>query len=268
MQDVFATTRRARIYELLVTQGEVRNSDLQGMFNVSDMTIRRDVAALEAEGLLSRVHGGAVPTTLSPREQTFDARNVEGIAEKYAIARSAVNLLEPGNHIYIDGSTTAAQFAKLAKMVHPLVIVTDSIRVLMETTGVEGIETVLLGGTIQPDGNTLSGPLTLMNVEYIHVQMSFFSASAMNEHEIMNPGVVGTETKRAILKRSKRRILLADSSKWQKAGFFRLCEWNDIDVLVTDTGLPKDAEQLIHSRGVKVVRADFQIDSGSLTKSS
>lgn len=256
MQDAFATTRRARIYELLVTQGEVRNSDLQERFNVSDMTIRRDVAALEAEGLLSRVHGGAVPTTLGPREKTFDARNVEGIAEKYAIARRAVSLLEPGKHIYIDGSTTAAQFAKLAKLVHPLVIVTDSLRVLMETTGVEGIETVLLGGTLQPDGNTLSGPLTLMNVEHIRVQMSFFSASAMNPNEIMNPGVVGTETKRAILKRSERRVLLADSSKWLKAGFFRLCEWSDIDVLVTDKGLPEEAEQWIRSQGVDVIKAE------------
>lgn len=244
-------TRKRRIFDLLRSQGTVQVAELTRLLEVSDMTVRRDLRSMAAEGLLRPVHGGAVAVGSLGEEKSFAARQVVERELKEAIAREVVTLLKDGETLYLDGSTTCAELARLlAGRRH--VVITDSLSVLTELHGAPGIELVLLGGSLDRDGNTFDGLLAVESTRRVQVDCCLFSAKGFSPEGVSNAGLTGSQVKRIMIQGARRAFLLADSTKYGRSGVVRLCGWPEVDVLVTDDGLPEEARQIIRKEGTEV----------------
>jgi DeoR/GlpR family transcriptional regulator of sugar metabolism len=245
-------TRKRMIFDLLLQQETVTVAELCRLLSVSDMTIRRDIRSMEREGLLKQVHGGAVRLQRNDAEEPFSARRVEQIERKQAIAREALSWAQDNETFYIDGSTTCSELSQLLKARGRHTVVTDSLSVLNKLGGCPGIELVLLGGTLERDGNTFDGLLAVENARRIQVDCCFFSATGFSDEEVVNAGMIGSQVKELMIRNARKVSLLADSTKYGKRGIFKLCRWSDVDVLFADCDLPELARRAIHAAGTEV----------------
>jgi DeoR/GlpR family transcriptional regulator of sugar metabolism len=241
---MLATVRHDRILATLRADGAVRIADLATALDVSDMTIRRDLSELAARGLARKVHGGAV----IPDEQTASyepgfARKAdrEG-AEKDAIARAALELIQPGSAIALSaGTTTHALARQLAAAVdiRPLTVVTNSLPVALTlfATGDHSLSTVLTGGERTPS-DALVGPLAETALATLRVDTAFLGAHGISAQSgLTTPNLAESATNRAIVASAGETVVLADHTKWHTTGLSRWAPLDDVDVLVTDSGL-------------------------------
>jgi DeoR/GlpR family transcriptional regulator of sugar metabolism len=251
-------TRKRMIFDLLLQRETVTVAELSGLLAVSDMTVRRDIRSMAEEGLLKQVHGGAVRLQKSEVERSFSARRVEELARKQAIAREVLSWLQGDETFYIDGSTTCSELSRLIKGRGRHTVVTDSLSVLNELGGCAGIELVLLGGTLERDGNTFDGLLAVENARRIQVDCCFFSATGFSDEDVVNAGMTGSQVKQLMIRNARKVVLLADSTKYGKRGIFKLCRWSDVDVLFADSGLPEPARAAIRAAGTEVRVAEVE----------
>jgi len=224
------------------------------------MTIRRDLVELESRGQLVRVRGGAQRivrcSTLYDREKDFQTRLGEHSKEKHAIGLAASRIIRDGQLVFLDGSSTCLHLASFLNGFNRLTVLTDSLGVTNTLSNVPGIELIVLGGSLQPDGNTIDGPLALDNIDKLTVEVVFFSCSGFDVDYVYNPGMIGTNIKRVLIKKAPKRVLLATSEKFGVKDFFSICSTRDVDVVVTDGGMNESSRQLLRSIGVDLLVAD------------
>ena len=218
---VLASQRRAAILALVEESGAVRVSDLVEQLGVSDMTVRRDIERLDGEGLLERVHGGAL--ALIPRatdEPGFSAKSLLMTAEKHAIALAAARLVEPGATIGISAGTTTYEFARAIRNVPHLTVVTNSVPVaqlLHESGG--GSHVVVLTGGVRTPSDALVGPVAVSALQGLHVDRLFLGAHGIDRHAgLTTPNLVEAETNRALVRASRSVCVLADHTKFGIVG--------------------------------------------------
>lgn len=164
-------------------------------------------------------------------------------------------LVEEGSSIFLDGSTTVVHMAQFLDSFKKLTVVTDSLAVLQALAHAPGIELVVLGGSLQEDGNTIDGPFAMENTEQIRVDTLFFSCSGLDAQGVYNPGTVGTHIKRLLIAKAKRRVLLASSEKYGLHDFYLLCPLADVDVIVTDAPPSPDAEEAFSQHAIELLIA-------------
>lgn len=235
-----ADKRRQIIYDLLCRDGRVEISQLCSLLGVSEMTVRRNLQQMAEEGLLSRVHGGAVMEKRWERERSFRLREIDRLDVKRKLAETAVGLIEKGQSIYLDGGTTCYEIAKRLPIDFDLTIITDSVAVMLELRERKRIEIILLGGQLSSDGNSLDGMLTAESAEKLSVEWCIFSVGGFSPYALGNPGLIGTLTKKIMIRRAKRTLCVADSNKYNKHFLYDLCGWDDVDCFVCDNGLTPD----------------------------
>ena len=250
-------TRKRKIFDLLTRKETVSVAELSRLLSVSDMTIRRDIRSMEQEGLLKQVHGGAVRVQRSDMEVPFATRRVEQQERKQAIAREALAWARDNESFYIDGSTTCSELSRLLRGRGRHTVVTDGLSVLIELGGCAGIELVLLGGTLERDGNTFDGLLAVENARRIQVDCCFFSSTGFSDEDVVNAGMIGSQVKQHMIRNARTVVLLADSTKYRRSGIIKLCRWSDVDVLVADSGLPEAARKAISDAGTEVRIAEM-----------
>jgi len=251
--------RRSMIMDVLRREDIVRSSVLQKRFKVSDMTIRRDLEKLERLGLLKRVHGGAVvnqsTSGKAPPEGAFEDRMPLYTEEKAAIGKSAASLVQDGQFIFLDGSTTAIHMTKYLTGFNHVTVVTDGIEVLRALAGKPGIEVIILGGTLQRDHNTIDGPFAIDNAEQINLDYLFLTCGGFDRAGVYDYGTIGTSIKRILIRRARKKVVLANSEKHGKRHYFLICTWGQIDMLITDEGLPVEGREALKRADVEVVVA-------------
>ena len=189
-------------------------------------------------------------------------RRVEQLEKKQAIAREALSWSQDNQIFYIDGSTTCSELSRLLKGRGRHTVVTDGLSVLNELGGCPGIELVLLGGTLERDGNTFDGLLAVENARRIQVDCSFFSATGFSDEDVVNSGMIGSQVKQLMIRNARKVVLLADSTKFGRRGIIKLCRWSDVDVLFSDCGLPESARTAIRAAGTEVRIADGEGRAG------
>jgi DeoR/GlpR family transcriptional regulator of sugar metabolism len=245
-------SRKRTIFEMLSEHGTATVIDIAERLGVSPMTVRRDIQAMASEGLVRRVHGGAAALHASVEVGTFGSRQVEELGRKKAIAASARGLLQGGETVYIDGSTTCGELARLLPGAAGFTVVTDSLYVVREVAGKQGIDLLVLGGLLDRDGNTFDGALTVENAEKIGVDVCFFSVRGLSADFIGNEGLVGTQVKQRMIRHAGRSVLLADSTKLGRKGLIRVCTWDEVDILVTDEGADPAGLDQVRLTGIDV----------------
>ncbi|MDN5797124.1 MAG: DeoR/GlpR family DNA-binding transcription regulator [Intrasporangium sp.] len=244
---MLASQRRSLITEFVEREGAVRISELVDRLGVSDMTIRRDIDRLSCDGVVERVHGGAVHPDGAHRseEPGFAAKSLLQQAQKRAIARAAVDLVEPGSAIGISAGTTTVELARRLTTVPGLTVVTNSLPAaqLLHETGGAGHTLVLTGGVRTPS-DALVGPIAVAALESLHVDLLFIGSHGVDVTAgLTTPNLVEADTNRALIRAGHRVCVLADSTKWGVVSLSTFGGLADVDVLVTDSGLSPTARR-------------------------
>ena len=252
---MYTNNRQPLILDYIRKKKIVKVNELSEYFNVADMTVRRDLICLEQNGLIIRTHGGAMLADyMSNSESTFISRQIQNLPEKRIIAEKAVSFMEDNLAIYIDGSTTCSEIAKILPQKKNIMVFSDSIAALIELRErLENITIVLAGGELARDNNTLDGHIAVETAQKICVDVAFISCGGFSEEGITNTGLIGIQVKKIILNSAKTRILVADSSKYNRRCIYMLSGWDKINYLISDGGLNTDEAKKIEKQGTEVL---------------
>lgn len=245
-QNLLAEQRRALILDEVRRRGGVRVNELTRKLGVSDMTVRRDLDALARQGVLEKVHGGAVPVVeASTHEPGFEAKSGLELTAKEDIARAAAELVAPGSAIALSGGTTTYALAHRLVDVPDLTVVTNSVRVAdvfhaaQRTTGPrQGAATVVLTGGVRTPSDSLVGPVADQAIAALHFDMLFLGVHGISaEAGLSTPNLAEAETNRRLVQSARRVVVIADHTKWGVVGLSSFATLEQVDTLVTDSGL-------------------------------
>lgn len=247
---MLAQQRQELILAMTRSHGAVRVTDLVASLDVSDMTIRRDIAELAAKGLVRRVHGGAVDARHASHEPGFRTKRALAAGEKSAIAQAAARLVSPGSAIALSAGTTTHELAQLLAQdtgLRPLTVVTNSLPAAeaLHRPGDEALTVVLTGGTRTPS-DALVGPVAVRSLTDLRVDVAFLGVHGLDlEAGLTTPNLLEAETDRALIAAAGRTVVLADRSKWGTVGLSQIAPLSAVDVLVCDDRLPDDAARAL-----------------------
>ena len=224
--------RRKELVSLVEETGEISIEQARMLFDVSSMTIRRDLEALEYEGQVRRVRGGAVP---APAARSYDDRLATRAAAKRTIARKALSLVPSRGPIALDASTTVHALAEAIGEAHELVALTNSVQTFEALTRAGGIEAQLTGGRHEPVTGSLVGPLANAGARLLHTRVFFASAAALHpESGTSEASLEEAEVKRHLAEAAERTVLCLDSSKLGERRPGHALDPDRISTLVTE----------------------------------
>lgn len=233
---MLALERRNLILEKLQAERRVVVSQLSQLFDVSEETIRRDLDKLEKEGLATKSYGGAVINEDVSIDLPFNIRKNQNVVGKQKMAEIAAKLIQDGDHIFLDASTTAVFVAKaLKEKKERLTVITNSVEILLELSDVSGWNIISTGGVMKEGYLAFLGSKTEEAIRSYYVDKTIFSCKAM-DHEwgIMESHEPFGSTKRAMMACGRKKILVADSTKFDQTAFSVAGKLRDVDVVVTD----------------------------------
>ncbi len=242
--------RQEEIRTLLEERGNLTVAELAQHFNVSEMTIRRDLKTLAALGLVQREHGRAL--YLQNADGLFLARLGEAEREKTLIGRLTAGLVAEGDAIILDaGTTTLAMARALDKK---CVVITNSLPIAGVLGSREGVTVLVSGGEVRGTTYALVGPMTRAGFAGFNADKLFLAASGLSlERGLSTANMLESEVKQAMIAAAREVILLAHSGKIGKVQTHTFAGWDSIDVLVTDSLLPVETRLELEKLGVKVL---------------
>lgn len=249
--------RRKHILEHIRKDGFVKVSELAETLGVTQTTIRKDLSFLEAQGVLQRAHGSAIPPTQQMTDINLSAKKLINFEAKQKIAQKAASLIQTDDSILIASGSTITLFAEALKPKGRLNVVSISVNISAQLGDIPGITVMQVGGILY--GNTLSvlGAEASKTIENLFCSKVFFGIDGLD----LNYGITcGTGEEASITQKmiqsAQTSIVLTDSSKVGQRGFARICEVGDIDILITDSGMPMETRQRIEKMGVKLIIAE------------
>jgi DeoR/GlpR family transcriptional regulator of sugar metabolism len=255
---LLAAQRQEHILDQVRRTGAVRVADLVESLQVSDMTVRRDLDALEGRGAVRKVHGGAV-TVQGPRteEPGFEAKSTRQAEEKRAIARAVADLVEPHSAVGLSAGTTTAAVAELLCDVPGLTVVTNSLRVAQILHRAPRPDrTVALTGGFRTPSDALVGPLALASLRGLNLDVLVLGVHGMQVRAgFTTPNLMEAETDRALVESAGTLVVAADHTKWGTVGVSTIAPLERCDVLVTDTGIGAAARRDLAEHVGRVVAA-------------
>ena len=249
--------RRKRILQRVTDRGTVRVSSLASELDVSLMTVRRDITILAEEGRLERIHGGARLRGGHVAEEPLPS--VKGLmnpAAKQAIAALAAQQIQPGEVIGIGAGTTSLAFAECAARIPDLTVATNSVPVAQILWAHGNTRVILTGGEVTPS-QALVGPIALQSLQPLHLDAVVLGTHGIDlEAGCTTPNLLEAQMNEELLARARRSVVLADAEKWGVVGLTTFVPLADLDVLVTDDGLPRQAREALVEAGVELLIAE------------
>ncbi|MGP4002201.1 DeoR/GlpR family DNA-binding transcription regulator [Streptomyces sp. 8N706] len=232
---MFAAERRQLILEMVRANGAVSLRELARVVQTSEVTVRRDVRALEAEGLLDRRHGGAVLPGGLTRESGFPQKSHLATAEKTAIADLAAGLVEEGEAIVVGAGTTTQELARRLARVPGLTVVTNSLLVAQALAHANRVEVVMTGGTLRGSNYALVGSGAEQSLQGLRVSRAFLSGSGLTaERGLSTSNMLSASVDRALVQAAAEVVVLADHTKLGTDTMFQTVPTDVITRLVTD----------------------------------
>jgi DeoR family fructose operon transcriptional repressor len=253
---MYAPERQQEILRLARDGGRVDVLSLAEELQVTAETIRRDLKALDRAGLVRRVHGGAIPVGRLDFEPDLTERESTAADEKDRIAKAALTEVPAEGTMILDAGTTLARVAAALPLESSLTVVTHSLPIAARLADHPGIQLHLVGGRVRNRTRAAVDAWALRAYAEIRADVLFVAANGFSvEHGLTTPDLAEAAVKRAAVAAARRVVLLADSAKHGQEHFARFGDLNDVDLLITDSGLsPEDAAD-IERGGTEVVRA-------------
>lgn len=245
--------RRQKILTALEEAGQLSVVELSARFEVSEVTIRQDLQALNEQGLLLRTRGGALSTNTLP-EFSFDVRQQQRSAEKTRIGQAAAALINHGDAIILDASTTAQAIIPFIKNIPELTVITNSLKTAMSLLDAPQIQVIVPGGNLRRESISLVGHPQDDVLESLNVQMGFFGARGVALVEgLTDVNLNEVAMKRAMVGRCRQVVALLDSRKWGKVAAATFSRLDQVDIIITDIKAPWDLVSQVRQRGVEVI---------------
>jgi DeoR family transcriptional regulator of aga operon len=247
--------RRQRIVEFLQRHGAVTLQQLEQALHVSLSTLRRDLDALAAEGLVDRAHGGAV---LRHQEySTFEPDHVAAAElsphEKRAIGEAAAAALTARQSVIFDSGSTVLEAARAAvRRGIPLTAVTNDLAIAQTLGGGSLIQVHVLGGALRAASNTLTGDALIESVRAFNTDVLLLGAHTVSAGVLTETAPEVVAVKKALIRAARIRRLLVDSSKFRPPTFMRVASVTEVSEVITDEGAPLDEIESLRAAGVRV----------------
>jgi DeoR/GlpR family transcriptional regulator of sugar metabolism len=250
---VLIAERRKLVLDAVRTSGVVSMQDLAGRLGTSEVTVRRDVRALAASGMLRRTRGGAMMAGGLAYEPTYAEKAGQLEAEKLAIAELALDLIKPGDSIVLGPGTTTLSLARLLPRIGELTVVTNSLLVAEALAGASQVEVVVTGGTMRRSIYALVGPGTEQALRGLRLGCAFMSGNGVNvERGLTTPNLLVAAADQAIAAASRQIVVLADHSKIGHETMCQTVPTERIDVLITDSRVDPREVRLLSAAGIDV----------------
>ena len=249
---MLAVERRNLILEKLQDEKKVVVSELSTLFDVSEETIRRDLDKLDKEGLAIKSYGGAVLNENTSLDMPFNVRKKRNMKGKKIIGDIVSELVQEGEHIIVDPSTTAVAIVKALKSRKKLTVITNSIEVLIELSDVSGWDIISTGGTLRENYLALVGPKATDVINSFNADKVILSCKGMDlEKGLTDSNEMFSQVKQTMLRSAKQKILAADYTKFNKVAFSKICEMDDIDMVVTDIRPSEEWMKYFEEKGIE-----------------
>jgi len=253
---VLPSERRQALQRRLAARGEVGFAEMAEDFGVSEMTIRRDLETLEAEGLARRVRGGAISVISSSYEPPLAVRATTAADAKAAIGTAAAGLVNDGDTVIVDVGTTTLELARALHGRRGVTVVTASLPIAVELGTDPDIRVVVTGGQVRPGELSLTGGMAEDAFMTMNCDLAFIGVAGI----CPVPGLTeynpdDARVKRAAIRAARRTIVVADASKLGRVAFSTVAPLSAVDVLVTDAPATHQALGDLAGAGVEVVEA-------------
>ncbi|OCA86057.1 DeoR family transcriptional regulator [Bacillus sp. FJAT-27225] len=255
--------RKQKIVEILKKNKSVKILNLSKALKVTRETIRKDLYELQKEGLIKKIHGGAVLDQPN-QESDYERRKTKEEAAKRAIAREAVKHIEDGDIIYLDYGTTTYMLAEELINRKNITVVTNTIPIVNLLLRNDSINLIILGGVVRKNEDSLYGPFASNNIKNIYVDIGFFGCGGIDCFSgITNHHFAETEISKEMMTHCQNRIVLADHSKFGTTAFNKTANFSDVDIIITDKKISEEIQSEISKQDVEIVIAE-RIEMGEL----
>lgn len=246
--------RQSEIVRWLRTEGTVAVNDLADALGVTSSTIRRDLAYLDGQGSVQRVHGGAALRDDADLDLPFSVVVTTDAEDKDAVARAAATEVVDGEVVLLDIGTTAMSLAGHLRG-RSLTVVTSSLAVFDVLRDDPAVDLILLGGMVRRAYRSMAGVLTQDALAQVRADHAFLGTSGVQpDGRVLESTRVEVPVKRAMIRAADRVVLLADRHKFPGTGVLRVCDITDIDLLITNTGANEATLRTCAQAGVEVRR--------------
>ena len=248
--------RRVIILEELEKKGQVDVNSLSKALKVSEVTIRNDLRRLEQKNALIRARGGAIKIDRVGIDFTISDKNKQNFAQKKRIGKAAAGLIEPGDTIILDSGTTTMEIAKNLGTTGELTVITNAMNIANQLAEHPEVNVISPGGSLRKNSLSLIGPTAEESFKNYFCDKLFLAVDGFSvTHGLSTPNVEEAHLNRVMISISKQVIVVADSTKFHKRSFAFIADTDDIDVLVTDEGIPEEDQKKLETAGIKVVIA-------------
>jgi Transcriptional regulators of sugar metabolism len=247
------TERHQFILEKLKKEGNVNVVELCNELNVSSVTIRKDLKLLEDKTLVYRTHGGGTLVNPYTVDKHVNEKAKINSAEKLEIGNVAAKLIDPNDSIIIASGTTVLSLAKSIQPQESLTVITAALNVATELSQQANIEIILLGGILRKSSTSVTGYYAEKILEDFSCSKLFLGVDGIDlEFGLTTTNAMEAQLNRKMIQAAQKTIVLADSTKFGKRGFGKICGLEDIQQIITDSGIPERTANTLKSMGIEV----------------
>lgn len=257
---MIAAERKQKIIELVAEKGQVSIANICDRFNVSEMTARRDLKELDRQGLVRRVHGGAVRNLGRSYEPAFSSREIKNEKAKERIGLKAAELIYDGDSIALDVGTTTLQIVEGLKERRDLTIVTSCLQIANAVVAKLAIEAnvrlIIAGGIVRPRELSMVGTIPEKVYQDLHVDKAFLGIGGISLDEgLTEYNLEDTRVKQILIESAQEVVVVADSSKFGQTTFATVGPLESVAKMVTDKDISMEFRQAVEELGVEVILA-------------
>ena len=246
--------RKREITAYITDYQSVRVTDLSEKFGVTEETIRRDLEKLETEGVLTRTYGGAIAAKKKYDDEPFSVRLRENIENKKKIGTAISDLINHGEIIMMDSSTTSLEIAKNIGNSKNITMVTNSMGLAMEMVKCDKIQMICIGGTLRRESLSLIGPSAKKGIKSYYADKLILSCKGIDiQRGVMESNELEAEIKKAMLEVAKTVILAVDHTKFNKCSIISLGDFSEIDIIVTNKEPSKEWIRVFENNHIQYI---------------
>jgi len=251
---MLAIERKNEILNKLRAEQRVLVSELAIHYNVTEETIRRDLDKLEKDGYATKTYGGAIWGNSTKTDLSYTIRNKTNVDAKNTIANLVADMVEDGDHLMLDDSSTSLYVAKKLKEKKDLTVITNSVELVVELSNMEGWTIMSTGGRLKPESLALIGSQTQEMIRSYHVDKVIMSCKGIERNAgITDSSEFHSLTKQAMMRAAKKRILILDGTKFDKISFVEISPLSSVDVVVTNVCPSQEWLRYFEENGIQCV---------------
>ena len=248
--------RRQHILSLVHSQGRVLVGELSRTLGISQITIRKDLEHLQSRGLVQRTHGGALRLQSGALfDPSLREKQKQHSQEKQRIADQAARMVQEGQCVMLDSGTTTTAVAHALKRFSDLTLITNAVNIAADLASTS-FEVILIGGTLRKNSFSLVGPLAEDVLEEMHSDILFLGVDGFDvETGITTPNFLESRVNRAMVKASRRVVVVCDSTKFNRRSLSRIIPTSAVHCVITDKNLPREIEEALRNLNIEVILA-------------